>query len=219
MFQVLALPLGLVVSGILILLWWGLTPIENAHPSSAVWLWVSLVIMFPVHESLHGLAHPGCGASSQTVYGYWPSRMMFFAHYEAPLNRERSLLVLAMPFIGLSILPLAVAIWTQHSSWVWMFLSWINAVGSGGDLFAILLLLRQTLPGAMLCNSGYFTYRLAGTGGPLSRWRRTLWTVPAVLVLVVLVCGVWTALSPWLEVRALDHFPSLAKLIYHIAKP
>src|SRR5713101_6269353 len=73
--QLLALPLGIVLSIALAVLWLSLTPLGQAPPPSAAELFGALVAMVPAHEALHVAAHPRTGDS---ILGFWPSRLLFY---------------------------------------------------------------------------------------------------------------------------------------------
>ena len=59
-----------------------------------------LVLLVPVHELAHAAVHPGAGLSDRTVVGFWPARLVFFAHYEGSMSRNRFLAVFAAPTVG-----------------------------------------------------------------------------------------------------------------------
>ncbi len=71
----------------------------RADPPMLVAFLLFLAAMIPVHELIHGLAFPGSLASPDMVFGIWLSRGVCYVAYDAPVPRDRLLLVLAMPFI------------------------------------------------------------------------------------------------------------------------
>jgi len=63
-----------------------------------------------------------------------------------------------MPLIGLYVVPLLAAMMTGHASITMAFVSGLNAIGAGGDILAIGLLLSQVPGAAIVRNQGYKTY-------------------------------------------------------------
>ena len=128
---------------------------ESATPWSAVLL--VLVAYIPLHESLHLLGQPGWGRSDQSVVVLWPARLRFGVYYEGCMSRRRWLGMRLAPMIALSVLPaglLALSkLWPQSIELEigLQVLMLVNALGSGGDLVAALLVLRQVPPAGQLC--------------------------------------------------------------------
>lgn len=170
--QLLALPAAailLVISvGLLNLVFSGeffkVQPLPTTNPLP-LWLLLSvLILLIPVHELLHAVVHPGWGLSSNSVIGLWLSRALFYAHYEGPMSRNRFLLVFAMPYVVLSLLPIpimsfaAVFGWSITTVLVLSFLSIVAAVFACGDLVGFLLILLQVPASAVVRNKGWKTY-------------------------------------------------------------
>jgi hypothetical protein len=102
--------------------------------------------------------HPKFGTSDKSFLGFWPARMIFYAHYAGILSRNRFLAILGMPIIMLSILPLLACSVIGHASVTIAFMSCFNMLAAGGDIFAILILLFQVPSGALVRNKGWRTY-------------------------------------------------------------
>ena len=56
--------------------------------------------------------------SERTVLGLWPSRLVFFAHYEGARSKGNFTLGIIAPFLVLTILPLMAAHQFGWSSWI-----------------------------------------------------------------------------------------------------
>jgi hypothetical protein len=131
------------------------TASESATPWVAV-VFV-LVVYIPLHEALHLLGQPGWGRSDQSVIVLWPARLRFGVYYEGCMSRRRWLAMRLAPAIVLSVLPAVLLALTR----LWplnveleiglQVLMLVNALGSGGDLIAALLVLRQVPPAGQLC--------------------------------------------------------------------
>jgi hypothetical protein len=115
---------------------------------------LAMFALFPLHEFLHAVVHPDFGMSRKTVLGVWPSRLLCYAHYNGPRSRERLVMGFAMPFLVITCLPFVISIVSGHASITVAFLSSLNAVGSGIDIFGICLLLWQVPPHANVSNQG-----------------------------------------------------------------
>lgn len=157
--QLLALPTGLLAAGILILLWWLLTPPPGIGlPKSALEFCLTFGGIIVVHELIHAAIHPRMGWSRQSILGVWPARLIFYAHYHGELTRNRFVGILLMPLLCLSAAPLGVAA-TAHLSLPWLaFVSAFNAFLACGDILGASLVLFQIPPRAIVRNQGWKTY-------------------------------------------------------------
>ena len=156
--QVFALPIGLAVSTLMVLAWLYLTPVTKYPSASPLWLVLGLLFLFPVHELLHAIVHPHQGRTADTVLGFWPSRMIFYAHYLGEVSRNRFIAILAAPFLIISVVPLLVCAVLGHSSVAWAYFSCLNAFCSCADLLGIIFFLFQIPQSAIARNQGWFTY-------------------------------------------------------------
>ena len=126
---------------------------------------VIFVLLIPIHEIIHALAHPGLGFSSRTILGVWPKKFLFYAHYMEEISRNRLILIMLMPFITLSILPLALHVVYPFESRIMSLASVMNALVSCGDLVGVMIILSQLKSTAVLKNQGYRTWwRESGSG-------------------------------------------------------
>jgi hypothetical protein len=128
---------------------------ESATPWGAIL--VVLVAYIPLHELLHLLGQPGWGRSERSVVVVWPARLRFGVYYEGCMSRRRWLAMRLAPTLVLSVLPavlLALMKLWPYSVEVEIGLQvlfLVNALGSGGDAIAALLVLRQVPPAGQLC--------------------------------------------------------------------
>ena len=120
---------------------------ESASPWGAV---VSvLVVYIPLHEALHLLGQPSWGRSDQSVVVLWPARLRFGVYYEGCMSRRRWLAMRLAPMFVLSVLPAALLalmkLWPLNVELEigLQVLMLVNALGSGGDVVAALLVLRE----------------------------------------------------------------------------
>lgn len=126
---------------------------------------VAMVGLFIVaHEIIHTLVFPERGRTDKTLIGFWPSRLLFYAHYEGVLSRTRFLAVFAAPLVVLSLCPIPlVALLDAWGKWpmvkMWLVaLSLINGFSSAGDALGMILVASQVPASAMVRNRGWRTY-------------------------------------------------------------
>ena len=119
---------------------------------------VLLFALILLHEMLHAVVFPGFPRSRDCMIGLWPSRFLFYAHYEGELRRERFLLVLLFPLLLISVVPLLVALCFGLPSKFIISVTTLNAMGASGDIIGVLLVSRQIPPRAVLRNLGWKTY-------------------------------------------------------------
>jgi hypothetical protein len=156
--QCFAVPLGIIACVIVGALWCFLTPLRNASFDSLGTLFIALIALMPIHELIHAAVHPGSGMSDDSILGFWPSRLLLYAHYVRELSRTRFIVILLMPLLVISFVPLLACALTGRSSVLLAFTSIVNALGACGDIFAIGLLLFQVPSDARIRNQGYRTF-------------------------------------------------------------
>lgn len=120
---------------------------------------VLLLALVPMHEFIHALAY-GCGLRSpHLVAGLWLWRCLAYVLYDAPLPRQRVLIMLAAPFVMLSVLPLLVAL-LLSGPWLWLvcFVAILHTACCTGDAITFHRLLSQAPSGALIHNQGWNTY-------------------------------------------------------------
>jgi len=84
--------------------------------------------------------------------------MLFYAHYDGELTRNRFVAILLMPLLVISVLPLVVAaVIGASSGWV-VFASSLNALMACGDILGAGMVLFQVPSAAIVRNQGWRTY-------------------------------------------------------------
>jgi hypothetical protein len=156
--QCFALPTGVGACAVFVMLWLHLTDVTKSPVARPLLLSLVLLAVFPVHEFIHIAAHPGWGFSQHSIIGFWPSRMLAYAHYDGVLSRNRFIAILAMPLIVISVGLLLVCAVIGNASVAVAFASCFNALGAGGDLSAIGMLIFQVPNRACVVNKGWRTY-------------------------------------------------------------
>lgn len=156
--QLLAFPLGVAACVVVGAGWFFLTPLREMQLDSPGPLLGAVLIIIPVHEVIHAIVHPGSGGSADSILGFWPSRLLFYAHYAGELSRARFIAILLMPLLIISFVPLVVCAVLSYSSGLLAFSSALNALLACGDIFAVGLLLFQIPANARVRNQGWRTY-------------------------------------------------------------
>jgi hypothetical protein len=159
MFQLLALPIGLAVAALFVFLWLLLTPVGDLEPSASLGMFLlSFAGIVVVHELVHALIHPGNGRHHASILGLWPAKIVFYAHYDGPMPRNRFIAILLMPLLVISVLPLLVLAITQTDSGWLAFISSFNALLACGDILGTGMVWYQIPAQAIVRNQGWKTY-------------------------------------------------------------
>ena len=116
------------------------------------------IAIVPVHELIHAVTHPMQGRSRHSVIGFWPATILFYAHYLGELRRNRFLAILLMPFVLLSVAPLALASLSQLATGSVAFVSIVNGLFACGDILGAVLILAQIPSDAVVRNQGWRSY-------------------------------------------------------------
>ncbi len=110
------------------------------------------------HEGLHLLAHPGSGRTANSILGVWPSRGVFYAYYDGEISRNRFLLMAALPFLVLSVGPVAL-FWVVAKVHLWLAsVALLNSIASCFDLLIIAICISQVPSRAVLRHHRWGTY-------------------------------------------------------------
>lgn len=165
-FQLWALPVAALNCLVLFGLWQLLVPPfpESDSRWAGIGLLIVLLTFIPVHEFLHAFAAPGWGLSDKTAIGLWPQKLVFYAHYDGALSRNRFLLVFATPFFVLSVLPIFMAAIMARLtgdgtvSLILQGLVFLNGLAACGDILAIAMIMKQVPPTALVRNQGWNTF-------------------------------------------------------------
>lgn len=123
-----------------------------------LWFMLVFIVLIALHERLHALLHPGWGISSHTQYGFVPDGLIFYAHYDASVTRNRCVAILVAPFIGLTIMPLLIATFWPPIASMAGFIAVLNAAFSALDLFNAGLVWRRIPSDAEISNQGWNSY-------------------------------------------------------------
>ena len=133
----------------------------EARPAIVVVLALAGLLVLVVHELLHAIIFPNFPGNPAILVGAWPRRLLFFAHYQGELTRNRFLVVFAMPTVVITILPLLAAVTGALPVSVLKPAAWLsvwNAAFACGDYIGFTLVLFQ-IPGNGICrNHGWRTY-------------------------------------------------------------
>jgi hypothetical protein len=159
--QLIALPLGCGCFVLFGMLWLHLTDLNVEQFGSDVFIFIGFLLFIPlivVHELIHALFHPQSGKSDHSILGFWPSKLLFYAHYDGDLTRRRFVTILVMPMMSLSILPFLVAVVTGHANGYVAWISTWNTLFACLDMLGIILLCFQVPHNATCRNQGWKTY-------------------------------------------------------------
>lgn len=126
-----------------------------------------LAAILILHELLHLAAHPGNGRSAYSVLGVLPRCLVLYAFYGGEISRGRFLLMVTLPFVVLSLAP-AVAFTLSGHAPLWLGLAAVvNALFSGGDLVAALMVVTQLPRGSVLRHNSWDAYWKPSHGEPM----------------------------------------------------
>ncbi len=108
------------------------------------------IFTFAVHELLHLLVIYKAGDISITYSG-----VFFWITSGAILSKFRFFVFMALPFIGLTVLPAAVSVFTsgEAKSFV-IYVAWINSIIAGSDIINSVLIAAK--PSSSLFYRGYY---------------------------------------------------------------
>lgn len=133
--------------------------LATAGDSTMTWavVLVVLVTFIPLHEFLHLLGQPEWGRSDRSLLVVWPAKLRLGVYYEGCMSRRRWLGMRLAPLLALSVLPAGLLLLSQVQPFTveleigLQVLMVVNALGSGGDLLAVWLVLKQVPPSGQLC--------------------------------------------------------------------
>ena len=110
---------------------------------------IVMLVLVPLHEGLHLIAYPAFGCSSHSWVGLEKKMWMPFVYFDDEISRNRHLLVLMFPFVGLSVAPFVVALLNPVYPFV-ALLSICNAAGSIMDIIMACFVALRVPRGAIL---------------------------------------------------------------------
>ncbi len=172
--QLLATPLALLAGWLTGLAWnYGTTATDsgelwwNIPLSTCLWF---IFAGIPLHELLHAVTLPKFGLTADSYLCVWPSKLLPYVQYLAPLSRRRRFVLLLMPFLVVTVLPLCVALMLHrnqspfvlnhfnHCTATLAVYSVMNAMLSGGDLLMTWSSWRLIPAQARVQGSGWTLY-------------------------------------------------------------
>ena len=118
----------------------------------------SVALLIPVHELMHAVSAPSFGMSDKTVVGLWYQRLFPYAVHTDAMTRGRIIWFLIMPFLMLTLLPIA-AMWLLRvdSPFLFHFIL-VNAGGCAADFVQVPIFLSQVPRRGLIRNKGYDSY-------------------------------------------------------------
>ncbi len=155
--QLLALPIAAATAVALAMLW-SMLNVRWPDEINRFWLIAWIIGLVIVHEVIHGIVHPSAGTTSNTVFGFWPSKLMFYAHYDNVLTRNRFIAILLGPFIFLSLTPIIGASVVGAAPFHLAFVSVFNSLLSCVDILGAILLMTMVPKRARVRNKGWYTF-------------------------------------------------------------
>lgn len=178
--QLIALPVGIVTAVVVTFLWFKVTPLVFEMKTMRglipiIGRIVCLAAVLVVHELIHFALHPMAGRSRHSILVFWPGRMLLFSAYTGELTRNRCLVMLLMPFLVISIIPLVVAAVAQVAlGWV-AYASILNALLACGDIVSAGIALLRIPADGVVRMQGWKAYLriaepgAAPSGGPATQ--------------------------------------------------
>lgn len=154
------LPIGIVATGVVAVLWLAITPLQVRDVTSTISLpgiLVSFAGMVVVHEMLHVAVHPRSGRSPHSILGFGPS-VGFYGHYSGEMTRNRFVAILLAPLFVISLVPPLVAAVAQVASGWAAFISAFNAFCACADILDAGLVLFRIPATAIVRQQGLRTY-------------------------------------------------------------
>lgn len=134
----------------------GETAVDNTTTPWGVIIF-ALLIFIPLHEFLHMIWYPKFGFSAQTTLIIWPQKLRFGVYYAGCISRRRWLWMRIAPLLVLSFIPTCLLILLyivpipySYNAFL-QLLMLANTIGSGGDVVAILFVMRQVPRSTDIC--------------------------------------------------------------------
>jgi len=121
-------------------------------------IYVSFIVLLPIHEIVHAIATPNWGLSNKTVVGFWPKRMLPYCAYLGEWTRSQALWCLLAPIFILSIFPMILMFMFRLDNSLLFHFFAVNALASSGDLIQAPMILLCIPQRAILKNKGWRTY-------------------------------------------------------------
>lgn len=137
--------------------------LERSGPDPFLFFLLVLVLSIPIHELLHIFTHPQLGRSNKSIFGFWLSRGMFYAHYDGAVSRNRFLSILAAPYLLLGWAPVIILALIGTSIPIeyvvlLVLVAFVNSVLPSGDILGFFIMLSQVPASACVKNKGWKSY-------------------------------------------------------------
>lgn len=156
--QLLAVPVGAVISVLLFAAWTLLTPkfdVDFDDSMRGMWVALATLLLGPL---LQVAAHHPAGFFGNSVLGLWASRLAVYTGTTDKVSRGRYLLVLSLPFLLLAVGPLIFVMSTRVQSGWLIYVSCVAALAFGINAVMALWAARQIPAGALVAGIGFQTY-------------------------------------------------------------
>ncbi len=149
--------ISLILATVVLLFWLHAFPEVSFKLDLVTFMAVCVAAAF-LHETAHAAAFPRESAEAATIFSFWPSRLALCAHWSGEWSRRRYVAMLAMPIVLVSFGPIAAFAAIGDVPNVVASISLLNALVSGGDVLAIVLVLWQVPAEAMIRADGERTF-------------------------------------------------------------
>jgi hypothetical protein len=164
--MLVAIPLGILMAGVLALAWSAIVPLEMSGGTFSFTITLpglllallSLAGLIAAHELLHAVPAMVYGTSDGVVIGFWPRYLAPYVAYLGVVPRRAQLLSGVAPLVVLTALPLVVALILPAAALPMAAVSVANVAGSAADLLMLALLWRQVPTDALVRNNGHATW-------------------------------------------------------------
>jgi hypothetical protein len=147
--QLFGFQLGLAAASATLVLWLLAIPVAGLALDGTT-LVICCLALAPLHELGHAAAFPHATDADRTILEFRPLRLILRAHYTGVLSRNRCVVLLAMPLLALSLAPIGASAILGIAPSEAVVISIFNALVSGGDVLAAILLLAQVPAGALV---------------------------------------------------------------------
>ena len=165
--RLFALQVSLLLAATLFVAWAIATHFADLRPR--YWMIVAAaVLVAPLHELTHALAFPRAAPGVQHALAFWPRRFALCAQYDGVLSRNRYLLVLLMPLLAISLVPMGACALLEvaNAPRLCVVLFLFNALVCGDDVLAALLVVTQVPANGLIRKHGDVTLWTARKSPP-----------------------------------------------------
>ncbi len=140
--------IALVIGFFVLVLW------VVAHPSvdftiDAMSFVAVCVVLALLHELAHAAVFPRTAGGTRLLE-FRPTRLLLCARYTGTIPRNRYVAMLAAPFVALSVVPVVLCAALGFAPSEVVAGSFVNALASGGDVLAVILVLAQVPSGGSI---------------------------------------------------------------------